>query len=304
MDMQQTDLETIKNGLHNGSIIPYLGPGALSGAINTQTGDPIPADSDSLILAMNGGKPMAPKLMYEFPRAAMNMELKKGRSFVNRFLDQLYGKTDWTRAPLHDWLAQLKPPCVIDINRDTQLVDSYTGIPHNLMLGIARIGGTDYRYKLYHYDGQVYNEINNEQADPVLPLLIKPMGCPKPEPSYIASDADYVDYLTELMGGFGVPKVFKSYRQGKQYLLLGLRLSRDTERMVLADLIHGHGGGWAVLDNPTAKERRFCEKNLGITVIDIPLVEFMQHIMSMEAGTWRAAGADSHGVARPETAEV
>ena len=286
--MQQTDLETIKNGLHKGSIIPYLGPGALSGAVNTQTGDPIPADSDSLILAMNGGKPMAAKLMYEFPRAAMNQELKKGRSFVNRFLDQLYGKTQWTRAPLHDWLAQLKPPCVIDVNRDTQLIDSYADTPHNLMLGISRIGGTDFRYKLYHYDGSSYQEITNEQADTRLPLLLKPMGSPQPEASYIASDADYVDYLTELMGGFGVPRMFKDYRQQKQYLLLGLSLKRDTERMVLSDLIHGHRGGWAVIEQPTDKERRFCEKNLGMQLIDMPLSEFMQ----------------AFGVELPETAEV
>lgn len=274
--MQQTDFNTIQNGLNDGSIIPYLGAEALYGSLNKESGEPIPADSDSLILAINGGKPMSPKLMYEFPRAAMNMELKKGRSFVNRALDNLYAKTEWTRAPIHDWLAEWQPACVIDVNRDTQLIDSYANIPHNLMLGIARLGGTDYRYKLYHYDGQAYSEISNEQADPSLPLLLKPMGCPKPEASYIASDADYVDYITELMGGFGVPKLFKSYRQEKRYLLLGLRLRRDTERMVLSDLIHGHAGGWAVLDEPTPKERRFCEKNLGMTLIDMPLASFMQ----------------------------
>ena len=41
----------------------------------------IPADSESLIYAMNDGKPMAPRLMYEFPRAAMNLENKKSLEF-------------------------------------------------------------------------------------------------------------------------------------------------------------------------------------------------------------------------------
>jgi len=36
-------------------------------------GRPIPADSDSLIIAMNDGKPMAPKLMCEFPHAALSL---------------------------------------------------------------------------------------------------------------------------------------------------------------------------------------------------------------------------------------
>jgi len=43
-------------------------------------------------------------------------------------------------------------------------------------------------------------EIPQEQVDSRLPILFKPMGTPKPEANYIASDADYVDYITELMG--------------------------------------------------------------------------------------------------------
>ncbi|MGM0594765.1 MAG: SIR2 family protein, partial [Pseudomonadota bacterium] len=198
--MEQQLFDTIKAGLSDGSIIPYLGHQALTGSVNVENGEPIPADSDSLILAMNNGRPMAPKLMYEFPRAAMNLELKRGRSFVTRFMNKLYGETTWTRAPLHDWIRSIKPACVIDINRDLQLQQSYSDTPHNLMIGIARIGGTDFRYKLYYYDGSCYSEISNEQTDPTLPLLLKPMGSPQPEANYIASDADYVDYITELMG--------------------------------------------------------------------------------------------------------
>lgn len=275
--MEQQLIDTIKAGLNDGSIIPYLGAQALTGSVNAESGEPIPADSDSLILAMNNGRPMAPKLMYEFPRAAMNQELKRGRSFVNRFLDKLYGATEWTRAPLHDWIQEIKPSCVIDINRDLQLQQSYSDTPHNVMIGIARIGGTDFRYKLYHYDGSNYTEITNEEADPSLPLLLKPMGSPQPEASYIASDADYVDYITELMGGFGVPKFFKEYRKEKKYLLLGLRLNRDTERMVLADLTYGRAkeAGWAVIPDATEKEKRFCKNKLGIEIIDMSLPEFM-----------------------------
>lgn len=275
--MEQQLINTIKTGLQDGSIIPYLGPQALSGSVNA-AGDPIPADSDSLILAMNNGRPMAPKLMYEFPRAAMNLELKRGRSFITRFLNKLYGDTEWSRAPIHDWLKATKPACVIDINRDIQLQQSYNDTPHNVMIGIARIGGTDFRYKLYYYDGSQYKEITNEEADTSLPLLIKPMGSPQPEANYIASDADYVDYITELMGGFGVPKFFKEYRKEKRYLLIGLSLNRDTERMVLHDisLDRAKESGWAIIPNATEKEKRFCKTKLNMEVIDVPLAEFMQ----------------------------
>jgi hypothetical protein len=87
-----------QSGLADGSIVPYLGPGVLADVHSELDGRSIPATSEQLILAMNGGRPMAPKLMYEFPRAAMNVELKRGRSAVTRFLDSTYGDTRWTRA--------------------------------------------------------------------------------------------------------------------------------------------------------------------------------------------------------------
>lgn len=270
--MTQTTLQDIIEKLRHGEIVPYLGPGVLADVVNTATGEAIPADSDSLILAMNNGRPMSPRLMYEFARAAMDVELKRGRKAVNRFLDQTYGETSWTRAPLHDWLAGFKPPYIIDINRDTQLQATYADTPHTLIRGIARLGGNPFRFRIHHYDGSEYREIEQTEVDPTLPVLFKPMGSPLPDATYIASDADYVDYITELMGGFAIPDFLKAYRQGKQYLFLGLRMNRDTERMVLADMIYAAGdpAAWALIPEPNDKERRFCKKkNIEIIEADI-----------------------------------
>ena len=263
-------------GLTDGSIVPYLGPGVLADVVSQNTGEPMPATSDQLIIAMNGGKPMAAKLMYEFPRAAMNVELKRGRAAVTRFLDATYGATQWSRSAVHDWLQAINPPYVIDINRDRQLIDSYAGRPHLLIVGCARLGGSDYRFRLHSHDGSNYSEITPEQADPSLPVLFKPMGAPAPKPCYIASDADYVDYLTELMGGFAVPAFVKTRRHDKRYLLLGMRLNRDSERMVLADLIYGAASpaGWALIEQANDKERRFLKK-LGIELIEANLQELL-----------------------------
>ncbi len=269
-----TTLTSLVEGIKTGQIIPYLGPEVLAGVTNKETGQPLPVDSDSLIIALNRGKPMHPRLMYEFPRAAMDVELKRGRKAVVRFFEDLYVKQQWTRAPLHDWLAEIKPPYAIDINRDLQLQESYNNIPHQLICGIARMGGTDYRFKLYRYDGQQYHA--SVALDPQLPMLFKPMGTALPEAHYIASDADYVDYITELMGGFAIPAAVKEYRQGKQYVLLGLSLIRDTERMILSDFIYAAGepAGWALIPNATEKEKRFCQK-INIEVIEADVNDFL-----------------------------
>lgn len=266
--MSDAIFSTLLAGLKTGEIVPYLGPGILTGSVNDK-GEAIPADSDSLIYALNNGQAMAPRLMYEFPRAAMHVELKRGRTFVNKFLSELYGETQWSRAPLHDWLAAIKPAYVIDINRDTQLQDSYAETRHTLITGISRLGGTDYRFKIYYYDGNGYSEQTQEEVDTELPILFKPMGTPRPEAHFIASDADYVDYITELMGGFAIPSFLKQHRLEKQYLFLGLRLTRDSERMVMSDITYGAGTprGWALIPEPTSKEIRFC-KRMGIEIIE------------------------------------
>ncbi|MBI1423311.1 MAG: SIR2 family protein [Gammaproteobacteria bacterium] len=286
--MSDATFSTLLAGLKTGDIVPYLGPGILAGATNDK-GEAIPADSDSLIYAMNNGQAMAPRLMYEFPRAAMHMELKRGRSFVNKFLSTLYGETAWSRAPLHDWLASFKPAYVVDINRDTQLQDSYAETPHILITGISRIGGTDYRFKIYQFDGNDYREVSQEGADTSLPILFKPMGTPRPEGHFIASDADYVDYITELMGGFAIPSFVKQYRPEKQYLFLGMRFTRDSERMVMSDITYAAGTprGWALITEPTAKELRFC-KRMGIEIIEADHTELMNADAGKPAGAGEA----------------
>ena len=274
--MSDAKFETILAGLDDGSVVPYLGAGALSAVTDEESGDPIPADSDSLILAMNQGRPMAPKLMYEFPRAAMNLELKRGRSFVNRFLAKLYNEGKWSEGPLHGWLAERKLPYIVDANRDIQLQTRYRDRPHIVIQGVSRIGGTEYRFKLFQYDGETYHEATLDEIDATLPILFKPLGSPIPEVNFVASDADFVDYITELMGGFAIPQFLKGYRKEKQYLFLGMRFTRDTERMVMSDIVYGAGSptGWALIPEPTEKERRFCAKK-GVEVIEADWSELM-----------------------------
>ena len=267
--MSEMTLQTLLAGVANNTIVPYLGAGALQGSVDKLSGVAIPADSDSLILAMNGGKPMSQRLMWEFPRAAMDVELKRGRKAVHNFLEDTYGKRKWTRAPLHDWLASIEPHYVIDSNRDTQLQDTYADQPHTLIRGTARISGTNYRFVLNEYVGSGgYREITQEEVNPELPILFKPMGSPRPDANYIASDADYVDYITELMGGFAIPDFLKEYRKGKQYLFIGMRLQRDTDRMVMSDITYASAEpkGWALIPQPTDKEVRFCAR-MGIEII-------------------------------------
>lgn len=266
----RTELTT---GIRNGSIVPCLGPGVLADVVSPGTQVPMPASNDGLIRTLiqvfNGGKPLEVRLMHEFSRAAMHVEHEFSRATLNNFLTRTYHDTPWTRAAMHDWLAETRPPYVIDLNRDTQLLASYAGTPHYLVQGCARLAGFGNRFNLYRFESGDYVRIQPEEACADHPVLFKPLGTPAPVPSYVASDADYVDYMTELKGVFGMPAFVKKMRHGKRYLFLGLRLNRDTERMIMSTLVHAAAPetGWAFLPEATAKERRFLQRHC-ITLIE------------------------------------
>lgn len=275
-----TDFQQLRTALVTGDLVPVLGPGALNGSVDAQTREPIPADSRSLILAMNNGREMMPRLMYEFSRAAQHVEQRRGQAAVTRFLTGIYSR-QWTRAPLHDALAALAPHYVVDMNRDVQILQSNADRPHTLIMGTSRLMQGAKRFVLFHHDGTAYTAIQEDEIATDLPIVFKPLGAPMPEPSYIASDADFVDYLTELMGGFAIPDFLKQQRLGKQYLLLGVPLNRDTERMIITEISQGcaESRGWVFLENPTAKERRYCAR-MALEIIEQPMEEFVAYLQS------------------------
>ncbi|HEX4975618.1 MAG TPA: SIR2 family protein, partial [Pseudomonadales bacterium] len=258
---------TMLNDIVQGKIIPYLGPGVLKYVTEIQTGAAMPADSDSLIYGMTAGQAMSPRLMYEFPRAAMHLENKKGRKFIEHYLTKTYAERQWHASAFHHWLASLQLPYLIDINRDSLLISLYKDREHILVIGAARLTGSHYRYDLYHFCNDQYTQLDPALMTNELPVLFKPYGAALPKASFIASDADFVDYITELMGGFAIPPFLKSYRQGKQYLFLGMRFNRDTEHMVMSEISFAASdqGSWAMIPSPTDKELRFCQhKNIKI----------------------------------------
>lgn len=252
----------IINGIKSGAVVPFIGPGTLENVRHTVSGTVIPADSDSLIYAMNDGKPMTPRLMYEFSRAAMHIEMKKGRKFLENFLNDIYTDPNWTPSTFHHWLHTLAAPYIVDINRDTQLQHVMHDTRHTLIIGAARLAAHPYRFDIFQWNNGEYRKIEQDDVNKELPILFKPLGSPLPKPSFVASDADFVDYITELMGGFAIPTWLKSYRKKRKYVFMGLRFTRDTERMLMSDIIYDADkpAGWAFIKEPNDKEKRFLEK--------------------------------------------
>ena len=272
----ETTIETIKKELRNQTTVPYFGLGIFEG-VTTKEGEQMPYDSDSMILMMNQGRPMSQRLMFEYSRAAMHLEQRRGVDYMTQLINWIYTK-EFEPTPLQKAVANMSPRYVVDTNRDTKLQELFAFEPHCLIVGKSRILNNDYRYEIFEYDveNKRYFQVEEEALDDAKKILFKPMGSPLPEPSFIISDADYVDWLTEAMGGFAVPSVLKTYRKTKKYLFLGTFFDRDTDRMVANELTLDLEGGYVIIDRELGKkEKKFIEKH-NLEVLPMSLEAFTE----------------------------
>jgi len=255
-------MDDIKKKLQEGTLIPFLGMGIFKDTV-AKDGSSLPYDSDSMILALNNGRAMSPRLMYEYSRAAMSLEQRKGREFIVQMTNHIFSSKEYELPAAYQWLSHFKPKYVIDTNLDDSLQKVYANDDHFLVTGISRITADYDRYIIYKYEAssQTYSQIAKEELTLDLPILFKPMGSTKPQMNFIISDADFVDWLTEAMGGYAIPTVLKEYRKDKEYLFLGVDFSKDTFRMVANEITIGLKGGYVLFNKEelTKKEDKFIK---------------------------------------------
>lgn len=269
-------IETIKKEVRNQTTVPYFGLGIFKG-VTTKEGEEMPYDSDSMILKMNNGRAMSQRLMFEYSRAAMHLEQRRGVDYIQQMMNWIYTK-EFEATPIHKAIINMSPRYIIDTNRDSKLQELLAFEPHTLIIGKSRILNNDYRYEIFEFDveNKKYFQVEEEVLDDAKKILFKPMGTTLPEPSFVISDADYVDWLTEAMGGFAVPSVLKTYRKTKKYLFLGTFFDRDTDRMVANELTLGLEGGYVINDQELSKkEKKFIDKH-NLELIEMSPEEFIK----------------------------
>lgn len=270
--------DNIIKKIQDGELIPFLGMGVFKDTKNSD-GAQLPFDSDSMILSLNNGRAMSDRLMYEYSRAAMSLEQRKGREFIIQMTNHIYSSKEYELPSVYKWLQTIKPKYIIDTNMDDSLQKIYSDCKHFLITGVSRITADWDRYLIYSYDvtTKTYTRIDKEKLTLDLPILFKPMGSTKPEMNFIISDADFVDWLTEAMGGYAMPPILKEHRKNKEYLFLGVDFSKDTFRMVANEITVDLKGGTTVLgkDELTKKEDKFI-KTHNLTNLNMSIDEFIK----------------------------
>jgi len=272
-------IETIKKELRNQTTVPYFGLGIFKG-VTTKDGQEMPYDSDSMILKMNNGRPMSERLMFEYSRAAMHLEQRRGVEYMTQLINHIYTQ-EFEATPLQKAIVDMLPRYIIDTNRDSKIQELLAYTPHCLIIGKSRILADKNRYETYEYDveNKKYFLVEDDVLEDTQKIIFKPMGSTIPDPTFIISDADYVDWLTEAMGGFALPPILKTYRKTKKYLFLGTSFDRDTDRMVANELTLDLEGGYVITDKELGKkEKKFIEKHK-LEVLDMSLEEFIKEFV-------------------------
>jgi len=273
-------MEKIKEKLLDGSLVPFLGMGVFKDTKSTN-GEQLPYDSDSMILALNNGRAMSDRLMYEYSRAAMSLEQRKGRDFIINMTNHIYASKEYDLPFVYQYFKEIQPKYLIDTNLDDSGCKIYEDVAHFMVIGVSRVMGGYDRFVVYLYDlkSKTYNVIDKEQLNDSLPILFKPMGSTVPNKDFIISDADFVDWLTEAMGGYAIPPFLKEYKQKKSYLFLGLDFDRDTYRMVANEITLGLDTGIVVSkkDEYTKKEHKFL-KTHNLELVEQDTEEFLKRL--------------------------
>ncbi len=250
------DIKNIKAKIESSDLVPFFGLGIFEG-LKSNSGEPIPSSSDELILAMNNKRAMSPRMMIDYSRAAMSLEQKKGRAYIEKTVEQIFGEY-FEMPKIVEEILKLQPKYIIDTNYDSKIEDFIENL--EVIYGVARITAEYSRYIIYDKKAQEYTR--KESLDFDKQILFKPLGSTKPTPSFVLSDADFVDWLTEAMGGFAMPKELKEYRKEKEYIFFGLPFNRDTERMVANELTLDLKGGYVVFEGElNKKSTQFLEKH-------------------------------------------
>jgi len=257
--------DALCEGLRDGSLAPYLGPGMLSLCASV----PVPATPLDLAAFLNAKTSVPGKIRNRLTAVAQFIENFKHRKTLVTAMDEAYAPTP-TPSALHRWLAALPAPLIVDGWYDNTLRSALAA-----RTDWAEVQGLSQSEHFGTWVGW-YGAHGELSPDPIeaSTVLYKPWGGRAPASNYLVSDTDYVEVLTEIDIQTPIPLLVQQRRAGLGFVFLGCRFNDQLPRAFARQIMkRSQGPHYAVLpDEPTRMEARFLDEQ-GITRIALPLAE-------------------------------
>lgn len=262
-------LPELASGLKEGRVVPYLGPGVLDLIPDC----PVPSTPEALVALLTAKVTVPHKIRNRLTQAAQYIENFKHRKSVVGQMDEVFAKVP-SASPLHDWIARLAPPLVVESWYDDTLVKAYAAQrpakDWGQVQGLSQSEHFGTWTAFYDADGQLA-----ESCSPAWKSLVyRPIGGHSPASNYLVSDSDYVEVLTEIDIQTPIPAEVQALRKGKGFLFMGCRFNDQLTRSFARQIMKRSGERhWAVLPSePTRMEARFLEEN-NVSRIELSLAE-------------------------------
>jgi hypothetical protein len=263
-------IDTIRQNLARGLVIPYLGPGVLALA----GGCPLPRSPEELVGRLTAKASVPHKIRKNLTAAAQFIENFKHRKTVAAAMKEAF-TAPVPPTPLHRFLAaQPALPLIVHA--------WYDDLPQKALAGKAGWGMAQGVSQAEHHGAWVHY-FNGEtlaravEADAVdwATLLYQPLGSVSPAANFLVSDSDFVEVLTEIDIQTPIPGAVLDIRKNHHFLFLGCRFSTQLERILAHQIVkRSSDRHWAIMpETPTRNEERFLAQH-NIQRIPLPLAAF------------------------------
>ncbi|WP_116133788.1 SIR2 family protein [Tropicimonas sp. IMCC34043] len=269
-------LDDVLGEVSNGARIPYLGAevAALSGGL-------APTTPNALCARIEAEVRVPRRASGNLWSAAQYVESRKFRATLNTIVERAFAVEDGGPNPIHDWLARVRPPMVVDAWYDDGLLNAFSG-PDNWgwVQGVSRNGEWTLIWtRAYDSRGEEVDEARSDWPT----LIYKPHGLARKGSSFLISDSDYVEVLTEIDIQTPIPEEVRRRRTGRPFLFLGCRFDDQMLRIFARQIAKRSAENHvAVIEGDlTRMERKFLDE-MGIRRIDLPLSAVADHLMVPE----------------------
>ncbi len=294
-------LSEIYAGFERGDVIPYLGPGVLALAHESE----LPAAPEQLVTRLTAKATVPHKIRNNLTAAAQYIENFKHRKTVVAAMNEAFAAPTAPTA-LHEWLAA-RPRLKLLVNawydnlpqkafKDRQSWGLVQGVSQAEHFGewvhYFRPDGSSVPGRPHVQDGSGA-KAPAEAPEETLgwqTLIYQPIGSVLPKANYIVSDSDYVEVLTEIDIQTPIPEAVQLIRRGRNFLFLGCRFATQIERNYARQIMkRSSDRHWAIIEGPLTKNEAkfFAEQN--ITHIDAPLADFVAELTGVKASVDAAA---------------
>ena len=248
-----------------GRMIPYLGAG-IAGLT-----EGVPASPAALCALIEAEVRVPRRASGNLWSAAQFVESRRFRATLNDIAARAFAPGQGRSNAVQRALAALRPPMIVDTWYDDGLLAALAGQPGwGWVQGVSRNGEwIEIWTRAYAPDGTE----RPEGPDPDWGTLVyKPHGLARKGSSFLMSDSDYVEVLTEIDIQTPIPAEVRTRRSGRGFLFLGCRFDDQMLRIFARQIAKRSGGGHvAVIEGQlTRMEMRFLDE-IGITRLDLPV---------------------------------